>query len=52
MPITKEMSEIIEHLSTRSDYAITAGFAAHAYYGSPCSNDIDIFTQSMNNENI
>ncbi len=43
MVFTKEMSEIIEFLSTQKDYAILAGFATEIHTGIPSSPDIDAY---------
>ena len=43
MVFTKEMSEIVDFLISRDDYAIFAGFSAELHTGIESSADIDVF---------
>ncbi len=47
MKLNKEMSELLNFLSKRNNYAIFAGFAAFLHTGIHSSPDIDIFMPSI-----
>src|SRR3989338_593967 len=47
MVLSKELSELLEFLSKRKDYAIFSGFGAFLHTGVKASADIDIFVPSF-----